>query len=160
MWLVAVAGTAILALIIAFNLRERRKEMGILLSLGEKKHKLLGQHLVEVVGCAVLAIGFAAAGSQFVAQGIGDQLLSGQVSSARNSAADQGPGQDLTDPTGGANKEDTPEAEPIDTIDIELGADDIGAVGATGLGIAALATLVPGIRVLRLNPRDILTKGD
>ncbi|MFF3734863.1 ABC transporter permease [Streptomyces sp. NPDC002476] len=159
-WLVAVAGTVILALIIASNMRERRKEMGILLSLGEKKHKLLGQHLVEVVACAVLAIGFAAAGSRFIAQGVGDQLLSGEVSSARDSAADQGPGQDLTDPTGGANEEETPEVEPIDTIDIRLGAGDIGSVGATGLGIAALATIVPGVRVLRLNPRDILTKGD
>ncbi|WP_405401398.1 ABC transporter permease [Streptomyces sp. NBC_01104] len=159
-WLVAVAGTVILALIIASNMRERRKEMGILLSLGEKKPKLLGQHLVEVVACAVLATGFAAAGSQFIAQAVGDQLLAGQVSSAEDAAAGQGPQPDLADPTGGANKEDTPGAEPIDSIDIELGAGDIGAIGATGLGIAALATVVPGIRILRLNPRDILTKGE
>ncbi|MYY13705.1 FtsX-like permease family protein [Streptomyces sp. SID4919] len=159
-WLVAVAGTVILALIIASNLRERRKEMGILLSLGEKKPKLLGQHLAEVGACAVLAIGFAAAGSQFIAQGVGDRLLSGEVSSARNSAADEAPGQLLTDTTGGGLKEDTGKVEPIDAIEIELGAGDIGAVGATGLGIAALATIVPGIRVLRLHPRDILTKGD
>ncbi|MFJ4685940.1 ABC transporter permease [Streptomyces sp. NPDC088789] len=160
-WLVAVAGTAILALIIASNLRERRKEMGILLSLGEKKPKLLGQHLVEVVACALLAIGLATAGSQFIAQGVGDHLLSGQVSAARDSPAGQGPQPDLTDPTGAALQEDAPEeVEPIDSIDIRLGAGDIGAVGATGLGIAALATLVPGIRVLRLHPRDILTKGD
>ncbi|MFE4668762.1 ABC transporter permease [Streptomyces sp. NPDC056716] len=159
-WLVAVAGTVILALIIASNMRERRKEMGVLLSLGEKKPKLLGQHLVEVVACAVLAIGFATAGSQFIAQGVGDQLLSGQVSSAGDAADDEDPELHLTDPTGGANQEDTPPVEPIDSIDIKLGAADIGAVGATGLGIAALATIIPGIRVLRLNPRDILTKGD
>ncbi|MGW8887438.1 ABC transporter permease [Streptomyces sp. NPDC055749] len=159
-WLVAVAGTVILALIIASNMRERRKEMGILLSLGEKKPRLLGQHLVEVVSCAVLAIGFAAAGSQAIAQAVGDQLLSGQVSSAQESAAGQEPGQDRSDTTGGANREETPEVEPIDSIDIRLGAGDIGAVGATGIGIAALATIVPGIRILRLNPRHILTKGD
>ncbi|MEU9847905.1 ABC transporter permease [Streptomyces sp. NPDC047985] len=158
-WLVAVAGTVILALIIASNMRERRKEMGILLSLGEKKPKLLGQHLVEVVACAALAIGFAAAGSQAIAQGIGDQLLSSQVSSAEDSSADQGPQQDLSDPNG-LTKEEAPQAKPIDSMDIRLGAGDIGAVGATGLGIAALATIVPGTRILRLNPRDILTKGD
>ncbi|MFF4095130.1 ABC transporter permease [Streptomyces sp. NPDC001834] len=158
-WLVAVAGTVILALIIASNMRERRKEMGILLSLGEKKPKLLGQHLVEVVACAALAIGFAAAGSQAIAQGIGDQLLSSQVSSAEDSSADQGPQQDLSDPNG-LTKEEAAQAKPIDSMDIRLGAGDIGAVGATGLGIAALATIVPGTRILRLNPRDILTKGD
>lgn len=158
-WLVAIAGTAILALVIASNMRERRKEMGILLSLGEKKPKLLGQHLMEVVACAALAIGFAAAGSQFIAQGIGDQLLSDQVSSAKDSAADSGRERDPSDPTG-IRTEDTQQAKPIDSMDIRLGAGDIGAVGATGLGIAALATVVPGIRILRLNPRDILTKGD
>ncbi|WP_329016916.1 ABC transporter permease [Streptomyces sp. NBC_00690] len=160
-WLVAVAGTVILALVIASNIRERRKEMGILLSLGEKKPKLLGQQLVEVTVCALLAIGLAAAGSQFIAEGIGGRLLAGQVSSAKDSADDEGPGQDLSDPTGGANKRDQgPDVKPIDTMNIRLGAGDIGNVGAMGLGIAALATIVPGIRVLRLNPRDILTKGD
>lgn len=159
-WLVAVAGTIILALIIASNLRERRKELGILLSLGEKKPKLLGQHLVEVVACAVLAIGFAAAGSQLLSQAIGDQLLSGEVSSANDQAANEANKPDPSDPTGGANKSDQPQVKPIDSMDIRLGPADIGKVGATGLGIAVLATLVPGARVLRLNPRDILTKGD
>ncbi len=159
-WLVAVAGTVILALIIASSLRERRKELGILLSLGEKKPKLLGQHLVEVVACAVLAIGFAAAGSQFLSQAIGDRLLAGEVSSANEQAANDAGKPDPTDPTGGANRSDEPKVEPIDSMDIKLGPSDIAKVGATGLGIAALATLVPGARVLRLNPRDILMKGD
>ncbi|MCF2131407.1 FtsX-like permease family protein [Strepomyces sp. STD 3.1] len=158
-WLVAVAGTVILALVIASNMRERRKEMGILLSLGEKKPKLLGQHLVEVVCCAVLAVGFAAAGSRFVAQTVGDRLLADQVSSAEDAAANEGPRRDPSDPTG-LTHEDPDGAEPVDSMDVELGADGIGAVGATGLGIAALATIVPGTRILRLNPRDILTKGD
>ncbi|MGW6461290.1 ABC transporter permease, partial [Streptomyces sp. NPDC055078] len=86
-WLVALAGTVILALIVASSLRERRKELGILLSLGEKKPQLLGQHLVEVVACAVIAVGLASAGSQFLSQAIGDQLLAGEVSSAKESAA-------------------------------------------------------------------------
>lgn len=165
-WLVAVAGTVILALIVASSLRERRKELGILLSLGEKKPKLLGQHLVEVVACALLAIGLAAAGSQFLSQGIGDRLLASEVSSAKDSAADADSGPDHSAVTGaggapqGGSSGSEPETAPIDKIDVELGMADIGKVGATGLGIAALATLIPGIRVLRLNPRDILVKGD
>ncbi|MFI9583886.1 FtsX-like permease family protein [Streptomyces sp. NPDC052236] len=159
-WLVALAGTVILALIVASSLRERRKELGILLSLGEKKPKLLGQHLAEVVACAVLAIGFAAVSSQFLSQAIGNQLLSGEVSSANEAAANEANKPDPSDPTGGANKSNEPEGKPIDQMDINLGPADIGKVGATGLGIATLATLIPGARVLRLHPRDILTKGD
>ncbi|MFI6940535.1 ABC transporter permease [Streptomyces sp. NPDC050418] len=158
-WLVAVAGTVILALIIASSLRERRKELGILLSLGEKKPKLLGQQLVEVMACALLAVGFAAAGSQFLSQAVGDRLLAGNVSAAADEAASGDTGPDHSN-TNALPQEKEPEADPIDSIDVRLGAADIAKVGATGLGIAALATLVPGARVLRLNPRDILTKGD
>ncbi|WEB38306.1 FtsX-like permease family protein [Streptomyces yunnanensis] len=158
-WLVAVAGTVILALIVASNLRERRGELGILLSLGEKKPKLLGQHLIEVVACAVLAIGLAGVCSQFLSQAVGDRLLASEVSTANQAAANEAGRRDPSDPTGMAKK-DQPEAKPIDAMDVRLGSADIAKVGITGLGIAALATCVPGARVLRLNPRDILTKGD
>ncbi|MQS37319.1 ABC transporter permease [Streptomyces katsurahamanus] len=163
-WIVALAGTVILALIVASSLRERRKELGILLSLGEKKPKLLGQHLVEVVACAVIAVGLASAGSQFLSETMGGRMLAGEVSSAKDSAAnvDNGPDPSAVTGAGGAIPltEDAPEVEPIDSLDVRLGAADIAKVGATGLGIAVLATLIPGARVLRLNPRDILTKGD
>ncbi|MFE8978741.1 FtsX-like permease family protein [Streptomyces cyaneofuscatus] len=166
-WLVAVAGTAILALTVASSLRERRKELGILLSLGESKPRLLGQHLAEVTACAVLAVGAAGACSQFLSQAVGDVLLTQEVASAEESAERQydhgGPGGG---PGGGMRliepgpQDDQPEVDPISSMDVRLGPTDIAKVGATGLGIAALATLVPGIRVLRLNPRDILTKGE
>ncbi|MFJ9616063.1 ABC transporter permease family protein [Streptomyces noursei] len=143
----------------ASNLRERRGELGILLSLGEKKPKLLGQHLVEVVACAVLAIGLAGVCSRFLSQAVGDRLLASEVSTANQAAANEAGRRDPSDPTGMAKK-DQPDAKPIDAMDVRLGSADIAKVGITGLGIAALATCVPGARVLRLNPRDILTKGD
>ncbi|MER7761635.1 FtsX-like permease family protein [Streptomyces sp. NPDC097619] len=158
-WLVALAGTAILALVVASSLRERRKELGILLSLGERKPRLLGQHLVEVLACALLAIGLAAACSQALSQTVGDRLLAGEVADARNAGADRTPERDPSDPNGGTLPQE-PAADPIDSMDVRLGPADIARVGATGLGIAALAVLLPGVRVLRLHPRDILTKGD
>ncbi|MFI1012832.1 ABC transporter permease [Streptomyces sp. NPDC020965] len=162
-WIVAIAGTVILALIVASSLRERRTELGVLLSLGEKKPKLLGQHLVEVAACAVLAVGLASACSQFLSEAIGGRLLSSEVSSAKDSAANATGGGDPSAVAAAegavALTEDVPEVKPIDSLDVRIGTADIAKVGATGLGIAALATLIPGARVLRLNPRDILTKG-
>ncbi|MGW6460194.1 ABC transporter permease [Streptomyces sp. NPDC055078] len=161
-WLVALGGTVILALIVASSLRERRSELGILLALGERKPRVLGQHLTEIVVCAVLAIGLAGACSQFLSRSVGDQLLASEVSSAQEDARNQGSGQSGTLPNGGFAPEESEseqEVKPIDSMDVRLGASDIAKVGATGLGIAALATLIPGARVLRLNPRDILAKG-
>ncbi|WP_424216269.1 ABC transporter permease (plasmid) [Streptomyces sp. BI20] len=158
-WLVALAGTAILALIIASALRERRRELGILLAMGENKPRLLGQHLVEIVACAIIAVGIAGVASQALAQPIGDSLLSSEVSTAKEDASKQTPERDPSSVTG-QMKDEGPKVDPIDSMDIRLGPSDIAGVGLLGLGIAVVATVLPGIRVMRLTPRDILTKGD
>ncbi|WP_370350802.1 ABC transporter permease [Catenulispora sp. EB89] len=156
-WLVSVGGTVILGLIVAFSLRERRKEMGVLLSLGENKPRLLGQHLVEVFACALLAIGGATAVSGVLSRAVGNHMLAGEVSSAVNAPKDQTPDYSGVN---GIPSHDTPAVAPISKLDVRIGSADIARIGAAGLGIAAAATLIPGIAVLRLNPREILTKGD
>ena len=156
-WLVSVGGTVILGLIVAFSLRERRKEMGVLLSLGENKPRLLGQHLVEVFACALLAIGGATAVSGVLSRAVGNHMLAGEVSSAANAPKDQNPDHSGVN---GIPSHDAPVVTPISKLDVRIGPADIVRIGAAGLGIAAAATLIPGIAVLRLNPREILTKGD
>ncbi|MFI1226947.1 MULTISPECIES: ABC transporter permease [unclassified Streptomyces] len=157
-WLVSLAGLAVVSLIVASALRERRQELGILLAMGERKPRLLGQHLVEIAACALIAIGLAVPASQALAATVGSGLLAGEVSEAQNDK-DSAERNDYANSMGAAPEEE-PAAEPIDALDVRLSAADIGKVGAAGLGIAAAATLVPGYRVLRLKPRQILTKGD
>ncbi|WP_097923550.1 MULTISPECIES: ABC transporter permease [unclassified Streptomyces] len=158
-WLVSLAGLAVVSLVVAGSLRERRQELGILLAMGERKPRLLGQHLVEIAACALIAIGLAVPASQALAGTAGSVLLAGEVSEAAKDA-DAGNRNDYANSMGGAPEEEQPAAEPLDELDVRLTAGDIGQVGAAGLGIAAAATLVPGYRVLRLKPRQILTKGD
>ncbi|MFC1420029.1 FtsX-like permease family protein [Streptacidiphilus cavernicola] len=163
LWLVAVAGAAVLALITAAAMRGRRKELGILMSLGERKPRLVGQQLAETVVCGLVAVGIATACASFVSQAVGDHLLAGDVADARSAAAQQQAQPDPSDPTGGANGPSsggTPQVQPIDRLRIGLGAGDLAGVGATGLAIAVLATVLPGVRTLRLTPRDILSKGN
>lgn len=157
-WLVSLAGLAVVSLIVASSLRERRRELGILLAMGERKPRLLGQHLVEIAACALIAIGLAVPASQALAATAGSGLLAGEVSEAKNDGG--GEQNDYANSMGAAPQEEQPTAEPIDELDVRLTAADVGKVGAAGLGIAAAATLVPGYRVLRLKPRQILTKGD
>ncbi|MED2091763.1 ABC transporter permease, partial [Bacillus thuringiensis] len=58
-YMVSIAGAIILGLIIMLSIKARRKEMGILLSIGEKKWKLMAQFVVEVVCIAILAFGLS-----------------------------------------------------------------------------------------------------
>ncbi|GIG65504.1 ABC transporter permease [Phytomonospora endophytica] len=157
-WLVSVAGLVIVGLIAASSLRERRPELGVLMSLGEGKGRILGQHVVEITACALVAIALAAGVSQVLSKAVGDALLSGEVASASAEAQAEGPS--LSDTSGGAGGPEAPEVAPVDRLDIRLGTGDLVKVGAAGIGIALLATVVPGIGVLRLRPREILTKGE
>jgi putative ABC transport system permease protein len=153
-WSAIVAGVVVLVLTVASAARARRREVGVLLSLGERKRRVLGQQILELTVCALLGVGVAVGASQVLAPAIGSAVLAGQVASASDSST--GPQKDLSDPNGGYLP---PDQKPIDSIDVQVSLSQIGIVGATALGITAVSVIVPGTRLARLHPRDILTKG-
>ncbi|MFC1420923.1 ABC transporter permease [Streptacidiphilus cavernicola] len=130
--LIALSGAVVLGLIVAMAIRERRAELGMLLALGEKKWKLIGQHTVEVTAVLLPALALAALAGQSLAQQAGTALLA----HAQHSA---GSGQVLAAPQ------------------VRMGAGDLGRVAGIGLGISLVSTVLPGIGILRLHPRSILT---
>ena len=120
-WVIAVAGALVLGLIVMLQIRERRSELGVLLSMGEKKWKLIGQHVVEMTAVALPAVALA--------------VLAGAVAGPALAHALPGPGQT------------TVRVEPV----------AVAEVAGLALGISLVSTVVPGIGILRLHPRSILT---
>lgn len=135
LWLIALSGAVILGLIVMLTIKERRDELGMLLSLGEKKWKLIGQHTVEVAALLVPALAVAALAAQSFAQEAGETLLAHEQK--------------------GASQE-----EAVGVPEVRMAAADLGKVAGIGLGISLVATVVPGIGILRLHPRSILTDAD
>ncbi|WP_426952394.1 ABC transporter permease [Bacillus mycoides] len=157
-YMVSIAGAIILGLIIMLSIKARRKEMGILLSIGEKKWKLMAQFVVEVVCIAILAFGLSVTTGAKVSQFVGDHLLSSEIATAseetdtsqNSTVMVAGPGGSLQDQ----------KKEPIDKIDVSVTGEDVGKMGGIGLAIAILATLLPALSILRLNPKQILLKDE
>ncbi|AKR12622.1 ABC transporter permease [Bacillus thuringiensis] len=149
--IVSIAGATILGLIIMLSIKERRKEMGILLSIGEKKWKLMGQLLVEVLCIAVLAFGLSLATGEKVSQKVGDNLLSSEI--AKNEDKPE-------DPIAKLSGNPVADVDPVDNIDVSISTEDLGKVGGIGLGIAMLGTILPALSILRLNPKQILLKDE
>ncbi|OTW76101.1 permease [Bacillus thuringiensis serovar cameroun] len=157
-YIVSIAGAIILGLIIMLSIKTRRKEMGILLSIGEKKWKLMAQFVVEVVCIAILAFGLSITTGAKVSQYIGDNLLSSEVATASEETNTPQNGTVMMSGPGGTvqnQKED-----PIDKIDVSVTGEDVGKMGGIGLAIAILATLLPALSILRLNPKQILLKDE
>ncbi|MGR3778487.1 ABC transporter permease [Bacillus paramycoides] len=157
-YIVSIAGAIILGLIIMLSIKGRRKEMGILLSIGEKKWKLMAQFVVEVVCVAILAFGLSITTGAKVSQFIGDNLLSSEIATASEETDTSQNGTVMMSGPGGTlqnQKED-----PIDKIDVSVTGEDVGKMGGIGLAIAILATLLPALSILRLNPKQILLKDE
>ncbi|MEC3997041.1 ABC transporter permease [Actinacidiphila sp. DG2A-62] len=135
-WVVGLAGALILGLIVTLQIRERRAELGVLLAMGEKKWKLIGQHAVEVTAVALPAVALAALAGRLAGQPAGDAFLGRQDD--KPAAADRVPDADIAPPT--------LRVEPA----------IVGKVAGIELGISLVSTAIPGIGILRLHPRSIL----
>ncbi|MCY8139865.1 ABC transporter permease [Bacillus inaquosorum] len=159
-YLVSVAGAVILGLIVMMSIRERKYEMGVLMAIGEKRCKLIGQFLTEILIVAVIAICIASLTGNLVANQLGNQLLSQQISSSTDStqtASGQMPGGG-GGMGGGMFGHSSANVDVIDSLNVAVSMNDMLVLGGIGIFIAIIATLLPSISVLRLHPKTILTK--
>lgn len=160
-YVVSIAGALILALLIIMQVRARKYEMGVLLAIGEKRSKLIGQFFVELLIVALLAFAVSAAGSHYLAQAAGNKLLDNQNSSEKTT---QPTNQQNGRPNGGfggfggqptnTNTKQT----AITALNVHISLADLVKMGLIGIGITFFAVVVPAIFVVRLNPKEILTK--
>ncbi|MBC1323654.1 ABC transporter permease [Listeria welshimeri] len=154
-----IAGGLILALIVLLSIRERKFEMGVLLSLGENKAKLMGQFLVEVVIIAALAFSLSCALANPVGQVISNQMLSSEVSKESSSDDEPSEQQNMALAIGG-EQEKVVDADPIDKINVSITADTMGRVGGLGFILIFLATTIPCLFIIRLQPKMLFTQKD
>lgn len=162
MWLIALAGAAVLALLANLAVKQRRTEYGVLLAMGEKKSRLVGQQALEIVAVAALAVALSALFAPSLTQSAGRALLGREATAAQekiNSWEPPPPGSTGLDQGIDRNDKPVENADPIDTITVALDTGDLTTVSGAGLAVGLLATAVPATSVLRLSPRTILTKG-
>ncbi|MGD6832923.1 ABC transporter permease [Sutcliffiella halmapala] len=162
-YLVAIAGAVILGLIVMLTIRERKYEMGVLLAIGEKRWKLIGQFIVEILIVAIISLSFASMAGNLVANQVGEQLLNQQLEQSAESASNpesfRRPGMGMMG--GGMGPGFVQEqVDPIDDLQIAITSKDFGLLAIIGLTVSMIATIIPSLSILRLQPKMILTKQD
>ncbi|WP_321389022.1 ABC transporter permease [uncultured Enterococcus sp.] len=164
--LVAVAGVIILTLIVMMTIRERRYEIGVLLSLGEARVKVIMQFFTEILVCMLFALVVASFSGNIVGNVIGEQLLEQQTESTQtasngdNGMSENGPGGNRGGGPGnfgsiGASSQDA--AQEIQDMDITVTADQIIMLAGVGMLISFGSILLSSVGIIRLQPRKILT---
>ena len=158
--LVIAVGAVILYLVLASRIKERVHESGVLLSLGLSKWNIGLQYLVEILLVAVLAFSLSTVTSGALAQVVGDQLLdysmsdSGAPASAASSTAKDG----VIVSDSGAYAPDFGGKNSMTKIEVSMSPAAIMVVFLGGFFLIALAVLMAALPVLKMKPREILSK--
>ena len=153
---IILVSAIILALILTLWTKTRIHEIGVFLSVGIRKSAIVGQYLIEVLLIAVLAFGLSWFTSSAIAEQIGSRLWEQSMQAERNddnelvsaaAAVDVGADNLLQKPLPTENG-----------IQVSVEGEDLGRLYLIGFAVIAAAVSVSSITVMRLKPREILSK--
>lgn len=150
-----IASIFILSLLIILSMRERRKEVGIYLALGERRARIVGQMLLEVAAIAFVAITLSLAAGNVFAGNISQGMLQDNLAIVAN------------DGFGGREHNErslerigmTPQYVAVETLeayDASLDSATIFTFYAIAMLVIIISIIIPMLYILRLNPRKIM----
>jgi putative ABC transport system permease protein len=163
MWIVIVAAVVIITLIVVINVKDRRYEMGVLLSLGAKRTGILGQVFLELVIVGTVGFVLSLGTSQLIADKMGDGLLAQQVAASSDSEeteTDSPTGGPMSGGRGarfGVQTTASTNVKAIDEINVSAGAVEYLTLFGVGYLVLIIAMILPSVNILRYQPKTILS---
>ena len=150
------ASIAILTLIITLLLRDRRREIGIYMALGEKKGKIIFQFLTEIIMIATVATVIAL----FIGNGISTALSRNLIEQHLTQNVEHGiirfgdgalPFELMPFNPGEISIEET-----LEMYDTSLDAATISTFLGVGIVVIFLSTVIPIAYVVKMKPKEVL----
>lgn len=161
-WIVVIAGSAILCLILALTIRNRYYEIGVLLSLGQSKVKIIAQQLIEIGLIAVVAFVISLGTGQLTSHYMGNMLES---SSSLNVMQMDQKGDQPNDHQQKTNKQtkenflgNMMQGPSNQELDVSITGENVVQLAGVTAAICIVSIAVPAAYVLRLTPRQILSR--
>lgn len=161
MFLIVVigAGSAVLCLILILTIRNRYYEIGVFLSLGQSKFKIILQQLFEMLMIALAAFVISLGTGKMVSNVVSNMLESGNnknqfqmempANISSNAFEDDSKKPMLNDVFNGPENSE---------LDVSLTASTVGQLAGITIAICLVSIAIPSAYVLRLSPREILVK--
>ena len=148
-----IAGAIILSLVLAFWIQGRIHETGILLSIGVSKFNIISQYIIELLLISVLAFGGSYFSSKVISQNIGNTIVS---------QASKQDVQDVKSGFGGFSLGNDVNSSlatrTVDEIDVKIQAKEVVYVYIIGTGIIIISVVLSSASIIRLKPKEILSK--
>lgn len=168
--LIVVVSAVVLSLILTMWAKSRIHETGMLLSIGFGKTSIIGQYLIEVLMIAVVAFGLSFFSSNLIADQIGNNLLQSHAQSAQEQSASQDDNgvqisvkddvdqNDVVINEDGNGGEEIQKNASVEPLKVAIGFDNMTELYFIGFAIIVLSVGVSSATVMRLKPREILSK--
>lgn len=161
-WIVVIAGSAILCLILALTIRNRYYEIGVLLSLGQSKVKIIAQQLIEIGLIAVVAFAISLGTGQLTSHYMGNMLESSSSSNVMQTDQKGDQPNDHQQKTNKQTKENflgNMMQGPLNQeLDVSITGENVVQLAGVTAAICIVSIAVPAAYVLRLTPRQILSR--
>ena len=149
----ATASVIILSLLITLFVRERRQEIGIYLALGEKRGKVIVQMMLEVLVIALAAIILALFVGNLLAGGLSESMLRNDMMAGQD---DYGHWEWCPLEHLGFGSDTITTEEALAAYNVSLDLRTIGLFFASAIGTVVVATIIPMLYIVRLNPKKIM----
>lgn len=158
--LILAVGMLILYLVLSGRIKERIHESGVLLSLGLSKWNVAAQYLIEVLLIAAVAFSFSVVASKALAQTVGDRLFdSALMRETAEEEAFSGTTADGVTFTESGDYAPQFESRPeLTKIEVKVQPAAVIGLYAVGFLVICAAVMLAALPVLRMRPREILTK--
>lgn len=155
-WIVVVNAVIIISLVTALTLKTREYEIGVLLSIGVSKAKIVGQLFMELIVIALVGFTLATVSGSLIAGKVGDAVLNYQTEVDSQYASD--------DDSMGMNYywgeqnyfTEVDQDTLLSQYHVSVSPLLIGEIYLLGTGVVLLAIVIPSVMIMRLNPKQIL----
>ncbi|MBO0438764.1 ABC transporter permease [Candidatus Enterococcus ikei] len=152
--LLAIGATLlIISLVVILFLRDRKHELGIYLSLGETRAKVMQQILIELLLISLVAMCLSLVTGNILGKMVSESLIASDAFSQTGDAASQGG----TMMVGGSTNMTTLTTEDVSSAyEVKFSISYIVTFLIAGLSTVLLSAILPLTYVLRLNPKKIM----
>ncbi len=156
---VIAASIVVISLMVINTIKDRNYEIGVLLSFGEKKSKIIGQFIIELVIIAttgfILSIGTAKIASQKLADMIIKNQETQSETNEKFSRGDRGFG--MMPGNSPMKNSKTKNVKVVDEVNVDTSIKDIIILFGLGYIIIISSMVIPSIKILNTDPKSILT---
>ena len=155
-WIVAINAVVIITLVTALTLKTREYEIGVLLSMGVSKMKVVAQFFVELIVVALIGFTLSVASGSLIAKQVGKLVMDYQVDTEKQYS-------DLDDQNNGTYYwgdtnyfTELSQDDLLAEYEVQINPMIIGEIYILGIGVVFISILIPSFMIMRFNPKKIL----